>query len=64
MKLIDLADVVLFVVDCSAGIIAENREIAKLLHKKEKNVIVVANKNDVKGAAERFFEFGPASALN
>lgn len=57
LLLIDQADIVLFVVDSSAGIITEDREIAKLLHKKEKNVIVVANKNDVKGAAERFFEF-------
>jgi len=57
LKLIDLADIILFVVDSSAGITAEDREIGKLLHKQEKNVIVVANKSDVKGAADRFFEF-------
>ncbi len=57
LELIDLANIILFVVDSVAGMTTEDREIAKLLHKKEKNVIVVANKIDVKGAAERFFEF-------
>lgn len=57
ISLINDADIILFVVDSSVGIVSEDQEIAKLLHKTGKPVIVIANKSDVRGAAEHLYEF-------
>lgn len=57
LSLIESADIVLFVVDGKAGLVTEDREIAKLLHKHGKTVLLVINKADVKGIAESVYEF-------
>lgn len=57
LRLIEQAAVVLFVVDATVGLIAQEREIAKLLHKLNKQVIVVINKIDVSIAQQQQHEF-------
>jgi GTP-binding protein len=57
LSLIESADIVLFVVDGKAGLVTEDREIAQLLHKHGKTVLLVINKVDVKSAAENAYEF-------
>ena len=57
LSLIESADVILFVVDGKSGLVTEDREIAKLLHKHGKSVLLVINKLDVKDAAENVLEF-------
>jgi GTP-binding protein len=55
------ADVVLFVVDVTAGVTASDSEIAALLRRAEKPVVLVANKadNDAReAAAVEFYELG------
>ncbi len=56
LSMIEHADVILFVVDGSVGPLAEDRAIARLLHKERKNVILIINKSDVKTSAENAFE--------
>ncbi|MGB8367617.1 MAG: ribosome biogenesis GTPase Der, partial [Candidatus Babeliales bacterium] len=56
--LIDEATIILFVCDGTIGLLSEDREIAKLLHKKGKQVLLLINKNDVKVAQEQLHEFG------
>lgn len=48
MRLIDDADLVLLVCDGSVGIVPEDRDLAKMLHKLGKKVILVINKGDCK----------------
>lgn len=43
---IDTADVVLFVVDATVGVVADDEQVARLLRRIDKPVIVVANKVD------------------
>ncbi len=57
LQLIEQADVIIFVCDGSVGSLPEDRQIAKLLHKMGKQVIVAVNKVDRKDALERLHEF-------
>lgn len=57
LSLIDSSDIVLFVVDGKSGLVTEDREIAKLLYKHGKTVILVVNKVDVKESVENIYEF-------
>lgn len=57
LSLIESADIVLFVVDGKLGLVTEDREIAKLLYKQNKTIILVVNKVDVKDAAQNMYEF-------
>ncbi len=57
ISLLESADVILFVCDGKAGLIPEDREISKLLHKLEKPVVLVVNKIDAKVAQEQLYEF-------
>lgn len=57
LSMIESADIILFVVDGKAGLVNEDREIAQLLHKYGKTVLLVINKVDVKEAVENVYEF-------
>jgi GTP-binding protein len=57
LSMVNAADVLLFVTDGSSGIVPEDREIAKMLHKLGKPVIVVVNKVDIRDAQENIFDF-------
>ena len=57
LSMVEKSDELIFVVDGSVGLLPEDREIAKMLHKTGKPVILVVNKIDVKAAQESFFEF-------
>src|SRR3990172_582323 len=57
LALVEKADLILFVCDGKVGILQEDREITKLLHKLGKHVILVVNKIDAKIAQEQVFEF-------
>jgi GTP-binding protein len=50
LRALDEADVVMFVVDAREGVTAVDSEVAKLLHKSGKPVLVAANKVDREGA--------------
>ena len=54
---LEKSDVVLFVCDGKSGLVPEDREISKLLHKLGKTVIVVVNKTDTAIAKEHQHEF-------
>ncbi|MEW6777342.1 MAG: ribosome biogenesis GTPase Der [Bdellovibrionota bacterium] len=54
---IEEADLLLFVVDATAGLTAEEREIFPAIRKRQSPVLVVGNKSDVKGTAEQVGEF-------
>lgn len=54
---IDAADIILFVVDGSTGVLAEDQEVAQSLRKRNKFVILVVNKSDAKSTEEQFLEF-------
>lgn len=64
LSMIEKADQIVFVVDGSVGIVGEDREIARLLHKLDKPVIMVVNKIDVRGAQEHFYEFERLGFVN
>ncbi len=57
LSLIDEATVVLFVCDGVIGLLPEDREVAKLLHKRGKQVLLLVNKSDVKIMQENMYEF-------
>ncbi|MGC2310513.1 MAG: ribosome biogenesis GTPase Der [Candidatus Babeliaceae bacterium] len=58
LAMIENAEVVLLVVDGTAGVVTEDLEIARLLHKMHKKVIVVVNKADAyKAVEEHRYEF-------
>lgn len=57
LSLIESADIILFVVDGKVGLITEDREIAKLLHKHGKRVLLVVNKADIKNTIDNVYEF-------
>lgn len=57
LELISSSEVVLFMVDGIAGLMGEDREISKLLHKINKPVILVVNKYDSSQAKENLYEF-------
>src|SRR5258706_7917862 len=48
LSMIGEADIVLFVVDGKSGLVTEDREVANVLHKHGKKVILVINKVDAK----------------
>lgn len=54
---IDEADVILFVVDARTGITADDEEIANLLRRTKKPVLVVANKVDSPNLESSIYEF-------
>ncbi len=57
LDLVARADVIIFMVDGTVGVLPEDREIAKFIHKLGKPVILVVNKIDSKQAQERYYEF-------
>ncbi len=57
LSMINDADIVLFVVDGKSGLVTEDREIAQLLHKHGKKIILVVNKVDSKVAQGNMYEF-------
>lgn len=57
LGLLEKADVALFVVDGTTGVLSEDQAIAKLLHKLGKKAILVVNKSDTHLAQERQYEF-------
>jgi GTP-binding protein len=60
LRALDEADVVAFVVDAREGVTAVDSEVAKLLHRSGKPVLVAANKVDSegRGAAREAFSLG------
>lgn len=56
-SLLDTADIVLFMVDGAVGVIPEEQELAKVLHKLGKKVILVVNKGDVPATQENIYQF-------
>lgn len=54
---IDTADVILFVVDGIEGLTSTDREIANILRKSSKNVILVGNKIDTYNTPPQIYEF-------
>ncbi|RKD34322.1 ribosome biogenesis GTPase Der [Thermohalobacter berrensis] len=54
---IETADVILFIVDGKAGITSADREVANMLRKNHKNVILVCNKVDTHILPDTFYEF-------
>ncbi|NLX62470.1 MAG: ribosome biogenesis GTPase Der [Tissierellia bacterium] len=54
---IETADVILFVVDGAEGITTTDREIANILRKSNKKILLVCNKIDSKISRENLFEF-------
>lgn len=57
LELIKEADLILFVCDGVAGVLQEDREIAKILHHNKKPVMLVINKIDTRLAQEQEYEF-------
>ena len=57
LSLIEQADLVLFVCDGKAGLLPEDREINKFLHKADKDTLVVINKSDASVTIEHLHEF-------
>src|SRR3990167_211451 len=57
LNLIQKAQVVLFLVDGTVGILPEEQKLARMLHKLKKSVILVVNKIDVKITQENLYEF-------
>ncbi len=57
LSLIDEAEVILFLCDGTIGLLPEDREVAKLLHKSGKQVLLLINKSDVKITQENLHEF-------
>ena len=57
IELVEQADLVLFVCDAQAGVATEDRDIAKLLHKMGKEVVLVLNKYDSGRAEQNEYEF-------
>lgn len=57
LVMLDKADIVVLVVDGSVGLLEEDRAIAKLLHRLDKQAILVINKGDVKVTQEYKHDF-------
>jgi len=54
---IDTADVIIFLVDGRAGLTAQDREIADLLRKNQKPILLVINKVDTHVHSEHYYDF-------
>lgn len=70
-RAVEEADVILFVVDASVGVLPDDDDLAEYVRKSRRPVLVVANKVDgpAHGAAHEFYELGlgdpiPVSALH
>jgi len=57
LNLVSSAHVIIFVVDGKSGLLPEDHEISKALHKSGKKVILAINKIDTKLAQEQTYEF-------
>lgn len=57
LELVEMADVILFMVDGIVGALPEEKEIARYLHKIGKPVVLVVNKIDSKKVEEHLHEF-------
>ncbi len=57
LELVERADLIIFMVDATVGMLPEDREIARYLHKLEKPVVVAINKCDARVAQETLHEF-------
>lgn len=53
----DMADVILFMVDGKAGVTSSDREVAQMLMRTGKEVIIVANKIDTPTLPDNFYDF-------
>ena len=53
----DMADVILFMVDGRGGLTTADREVGEMLRRKNKEVILVANKIDGKKLPDDFYDF-------
>lgn len=54
---IDAADIILFIVDGTSGILAEDQEIAQELRRRNKLTFLVVNKADAKSAQDQYLDF-------
>ncbi|MDW7671621.1 MAG: ribosome biogenesis GTPase Der [Bacillota bacterium] len=54
---IDMADVILFIVDGRTGVTAQDREISELLRKNQKPILLVVNKVDSHEQSEHYYDF-------
>lgn len=57
LQLVEEANLILFVCDGTTGVLQEDQEVAKVLHKSGKNVILVINKMDNKLSQDHEHEF-------
>ena len=57
LSLVKKADIIVFMVDGTAGITQEEQELATFLHKQKKPILLVVNKADAKATHERLYEF-------
>lgn len=57
MLAIDMAHVILFIVDGKGGLTAADREVAEILRKTKKPVILVVNKIDSKNQQDNIYDF-------
>ena len=57
LDMVDQADVIVFMIDATVGILPEDRELAKYIHKLNKPVILIPNKMDSKKTLEHEHEF-------
>ncbi len=57
LQLLDSAQTIIFVVDGTAGVLPEDHEISKAIHKTGKKVLLAINKIDTKRAQEQLYEF-------
>lgn len=57
LKMVEQADVILFVCDGIVGVTTEDREVAKACRKLNKKIILVVNKADNKATEEHRYEF-------
>ena len=56
MLAMDMADVILFVVDAKAGVTPQDSDVAVLLRKTKKPIILVANKVDNRNLPDNFYD--------
>lgn len=54
---LEKSDLILFVVDGAAGLTQEDREIAQIVRRYNKKMLIVVNKSDTKLAQEQVYEF-------
>jgi GTPase len=57
LAMLDGASLILFVVDGKLGVVQEDKDISRVLHKLETPVLLVVNKADSKDTQERLYEF-------